>query len=469
MSLVKFISPLIELVPAASGSWQTIDVSSYVSASATGVMLFFYSVDYDGHCWGVRKKGSTDEHYWAANMGNSSYAYIGIDSDKKFEVKFQDKTYMHIYLIGYFREEAVFFTNAVEFSAASAYTWTDIDISSATGTDTAIAAFFEVDNGTPCNFRKNGSTSVSRSSNNTHDFGIAGLDGSEICETYISNVSQKLYLVGYLIKDVVMHTEKINRNPTADDAWHDLTALPSGSVGGIYQITTDIGYGGVRCNGDTGPIALPGVNKYAITKCDASGTVEGYRDNTNSPNILEIGYVPMVYVSPAVAPESSSAISGTLRASRKVMSAITSSSSMAATVKNFCKSVATLLSDSTIAASLTIEHALAIIKAVSDTIVTARLSQRLIGQVDAQSSVNALLARYLWITGSEITSESSIAATALRLHTIATSALSQSSVAADTVMRWGAKTVTAAVSWIRAWAHDGDDVMAPKYTFYYKR
>lgn len=154
MSKVRMITPVD--ITALSHSWVEMDLSAYVSDDATGVILFFdnNSTATAGH-FGNRMHGSTDDRPGVGCPSESAYYCIGLDADKKIDA-FWYSTSAKVYLCGYFREEAVFFTNAYSFAVSSAYTWTDVDISSYTGTDTAIAAIFEVVDGNGINFRKNG-------------------------------------------------------------------------------------------------------------------------------------------------------------------------------------------------------------------------------------------------------------------------------------------------------------------------
>lgn len=216
---MKFITP-VEVSPS-TGSWLDVDVTSHVGADAgdiAGVLLLVRHNDgssSDG-IFGVRKNGSSDTRTGAlyrraaAPDTGATYIAVGVDSNDVFEA-YINSTDVDIYLYGYvMNSEGSFFTNLTEQeNNSNEDAWYDMDISSATGGDTAVAAFFHVDRtasgSLKWGLRQNGSTD-NRSGFITGDGtagGFMGVDGSEILEYYRAAAgSPEFYLAGYLTSDI---------------------------------------------------------------------------------------------------------------------------------------------------------------------------------------------------------------------------------------------------------------------------
>ena len=65
---------------------------------------------------------------------------VGVDSSRTFQVYTQDSTSIKLYLIGYTATGVTFLDNRIDKTPGTADSWQDVDISSDTGGDTAIAA-----------------------------------------------------------------------------------------------------------------------------------------------------------------------------------------------------------------------------------------------------------------------------------------------------------------------------------------
>lgn len=285
-----------DITPGTKGSWQDADVSGSVPSGATGVILHVYTGSIAaGRAVGFRKNGSTDNriddlwgdsHFWVA---------VGVDSNRVLELYAED-TYVNFSLVGYFGSDASFFTNAVDKSLGSTGSWTDIDISSDTGGDTAIGAIFEVigvnwprDYG----FRKNGSTDNRVKRHYRHSAAIVGVDGSEICEGNIGNTDMDFFLLGYITADSTFNTNATNLSLGSTGSWTDLSALPSGATGGFIEVITSGEYDfGLRKNGSSEDIYKgPGGQEHAwgMVEADGSRLIEGKIANTNLDFFL-VGY-----------------------------------------------------------------------------------------------------------------------------------------------------------------------------------
>jgi hypothetical protein len=75
------------------------------------------------------------------NTGSHLWGHVGVDSSRIFEY-YAGSTSMKLWVVDYSTSDAVFFDNAVDKSLSSSSAWTDI--SSDTGADTAIGAYFEM-------------------------------------------------------------------------------------------------------------------------------------------------------------------------------------------------------------------------------------------------------------------------------------------------------------------------------------
>lgn len=290
---ITWITP-VEVTPGTPNAWIDVDVSGSVPAGATGVILHITtaSVQY----YGVRKNGSTDDralntpysrlHLWAA---------IGVDANRILEAYVGNTTDVDIWLVGYFGSDSVFFTNAVDKSLGSTGSWLDIDISADTGGDTAIGAIFEAI-GPPATFgfRKNGS-SDDRGSLFIwrHVWSVIGVDGSEICEGKISDLSVDFFLVGYIKSDATFNINATDLSLASTGAWTDLTALPGGATGGFIECC-EPGYNrsfGLRKNGSSENIYLEMgcQHTWGLVECDASQIIEGEISATDMDFFL-VGY-----------------------------------------------------------------------------------------------------------------------------------------------------------------------------------
>jgi len=139
-----FIDP-VEITPGSAGAWIDIDVSSYVPAGATGVVLHFVNTHASNYYYiGQRKNGSTDNRYGQLFSDCHTWSAIGIDANRVLEAYVGNTTSIDIYIVGYYTSDAVFNTNAVDKSLSNTGAWYDIDISGDTGADTATGAILEI-------------------------------------------------------------------------------------------------------------------------------------------------------------------------------------------------------------------------------------------------------------------------------------------------------------------------------------
>jgi len=299
---VTWLTPT-EITPGSASAWVDADVSSYVSANATGVLLHIVNTDLSlSLAVGFRKNGSTDNRTSALRPASHTWVSIGVDTNRILELYVGSSTAVDVYLVGYFESDASFFTNAVDKSLAVTSAWTDIDISADTGTDTAIGAIFEVDGNGQYRWyglRKNGSTDDFYNGFTdifTHGGAIIGVDASEILEGTIEDTVVDFFLVGYITANATFYTNATDITPATTDAWVDLSALPSTASGAFIEVVAPDTYG-LRKNGSTENILAPYRHGWAMVEADSNQIIEGYAvSGLGSPKFYLVGY-PEVVVS----------------------------------------------------------------------------------------------------------------------------------------------------------------------------
>lgn len=301
MAFVPLAAP-VDLAITTTGSWVDADISGQTgySADVVGVELLIVVTGSSNRNIGVRKNGSTDNRtglLLGYPGGTLVGARIGVDSSGIFEAYVSDVD-TDVYLVGFYEsDDAVFFTNGVDKSQNTTGSWVDTDISSNTGGDTAIAAFFEYS--TSANLigmlRPNGSTD-SRLTYNTgvHNFLVTGVDGSEICEQYINNSAVDFILNGYLTGGGTFHTNATNRSTATTGSYVDITALPAGATAGVYdcwnQSSVPTRYG-LRTGGTSYDIYRgPYLRAHHVVPCDGSGVVQQKIAGTDA-DLYELGYL----------------------------------------------------------------------------------------------------------------------------------------------------------------------------------
>lgn len=291
---MQFITP-VEITPGTFGSWQTLDLSSYVPSGSTGVLLKIYGGSGAGNMIGWRKNGSTDDrHANAIYDANYFGAAIGCDGDRKIQVWCESGSGQKIWLMGYFGSEAVFFTNAVHKNTYGS-DWADISIASDTGTDTAIGAFFEFTGGTYDNayggLRKKGSTDNYINIGSPGHCGIIiGVDANEKCQGWSddSPYNCDFWLNGYLTAGATFPDNATDVSIATQGSYVDLPALPSGAIGGIYHVISSWSDFNIRKNGSSEDNFYYIQNGFFGVECDGSRLVEAKIND--DCEIYQMGY-----------------------------------------------------------------------------------------------------------------------------------------------------------------------------------
>jgi len=304
--IVMLASP-VDVTPATTGSFQDVDLDTYIAglpSGLTGVLLRVENTSSDtAYYFDCRKKGSTDALEDYVDYMDDAVKYktchaCGVDANKIFQLNLEDKTYLKVYVIGYFTAGVTFLTNMVNKSISATSTWTDVDCSASA--PSAAALIFRLFNTGSTNrnagLRKNGSTDARTNIVNSGGGAVAivGCDSSQICEHYISNAEQDLYLIGYVTAGCTMLTDGTNISLSGAGSWTDLAAAPAGATHAIIEvITASTSYYnfGLRENGSSDESGYAEFLRHSweIVKLDANRVAEAKIENT-AVDMFLIGY-----------------------------------------------------------------------------------------------------------------------------------------------------------------------------------
>ena len=149
---VVFLDNSVEKIPGAYGSWQTIDGSAECPG-AIGIIFEIRNTFAADKYYKLRKNGSTDDIL--GTVRNHVWAMIGCDAAQLIRAYLSDNN-VHLHIIGYVTEGAVFKTNGVRKMVANTDVWDDIDCSG--DAPSGVMVFFMVNTIRQYSIRKNGST-----------------------------------------------------------------------------------------------------------------------------------------------------------------------------------------------------------------------------------------------------------------------------------------------------------------------
>ncbi len=289
----------VELTVSIHGAWAGLDVSEYLPAGATGVILH---VGRDGSGGGpatpvgFRKPGSTDnrfndfgevgddEHFWAM---------CGVDENLIFDAYATNVPGMYIYLVGYTATGVVFFDNALVRDVGGDEAWNNIDLSAEC--PNAIGIIIEITGDQEeYSLRKNGSTDTgSKHIANVRDhvWAIIGCDGGQVIQSWRKTNAVVFYIVGYVTEGAVFFTNGTDM-PDTHAGWEDYNAsgaAPS-SIMLFFKSKTFLRIG-VRKNGSSED--KDGKSQgltWPMCACDSGHIIE-YKGTTDvSYPLLLMGY-----------------------------------------------------------------------------------------------------------------------------------------------------------------------------------
>lgn len=120
---VKFLAEPYDVTPAANDVWTDIDVSVQCPG-AIGALLSGPGWGYTAWKFDARKKGSTDDHYIAANWNTP---FVGLDAAQVFQAKGQAfaTRAQQLYVIGYITADAYVYTDVQQMPNWPLGSWHD--------------------------------------------------------------------------------------------------------------------------------------------------------------------------------------------------------------------------------------------------------------------------------------------------------------------------------------------------------
>jgi hypothetical protein len=237
---------VVDVTPGSAGSWVDVDVSAYIPAGATGVLLKTHNSGVVHRNCNFRKNGSTDAYtdniIHGLEASYNSFEMTGVDGSRIFETNVENITDVQVYLIGYTGAGITFFDNYHSLSELPVV-FEDIDCSAfipvgATGvivrTDSQDFKFV----------RGKGSTD----SYPVYDFTAHGtevikLNSSRVFEAYESEEDIYLYVIGYITDGV---TFNLNRSyiGNSGDSIYSAVEIPPSAGGLFYGQLSNIRYAG---------------------------------------------------------------------------------------------------------------------------------------------------------------------------------------------------------------------------------
>jgi len=285
-----------EITASGANSWVDMDASALIAEGATGVLLHVVNPSTTNKYLGLRKNGSTDDRHPDSRYWSHFWCAIGVDASRIFEAYVESTTDVDIYVVGYTMSGVTFKTNADDMSLGTTGSWQPIDCSSEA--PSAIGLIFEVMNDSSYDqfgLRKNGSSDDRHIDTKDHyGFGaIIGCDASQICEGYIEATTVDFYLVGYITDGCTFNTNATDVSLSANTAWTDLSALPSGANMGFIEVV--VAYGrkfGLRKNGSSEDIydnAYFDRHVWGIVECDEDRIIEG-KIQDDTVDFFVVGY-----------------------------------------------------------------------------------------------------------------------------------------------------------------------------------
>jgi outer membrane protein assembly factor BamB len=230
---LNYLAAPVDITPAVTNAWVDVDVSPYVPAGATGVLVLWRHTGAGSGDYGIRMNGSTDawETIIVARNGDQGYLMTGVDGNRILEI-YTETTVVRTLLVGYTMEGVTFFTNRIDKSTTSTGAWVDLDVSPHTGADRAIGAIFTIVNTSPTRrsfaLRKKGSTDDRFSIVQTDEavLGLIGVDDLEVAQQKIQDASMDMYLVGYVTSGAVFFTNGVDKTAATIDTYLDVDITP---------------------------------------------------------------------------------------------------------------------------------------------------------------------------------------------------------------------------------------------------
>lgn len=294
---ITFITPQT-LTFTNNNAFQTVDVSAFVPSGASGVLIrTVWNGASSNNQFAARKNGSTDAFSSPHRNVGPVYTMIGLNASRQLQLLANSGGGgVTATLLAYFDPgSVVFFDNATTF-APGASSWTDANLASATGADTAIAAILYKRStralATEIGWRRNGSTQDLRGDFPTSENGSAGFydgcvivpcDGSEIFELWRNSTNfGNFNVVGYITRNYVGLDPFTDISQAGTGAFADADTVADNALALMVEGVATVAAltAGIRENGGSVAQAAldAGQERFsALVTGDAGGVVELYR------------------------------------------------------------------------------------------------------------------------------------------------------------------------------------------------
>ena len=264
---LEFITPT-DISGTYDNTWRSYDCTAIIPSgmSASGVLIRYqYNGTTSANDVGFRRGDSTDTRQWKAYAQTTStweYAAIGLDSaDDTFDYAINSGAGTPtVEVMGFFESSMVkFLQNGTAYTPGTG-TYADVDISAATGGDTAVAGIFQIDSQRgggviQTGWRAKGSSDDiygSTGSNaplNGSGLALAKCDGSEVCQWKQSSSfgGASAILVGYFLSGISFNDPASDKS-TGTTGSYQTVSVTSGAVAAYVEMihtsgTYDVDHG----------------------------------------------------------------------------------------------------------------------------------------------------------------------------------------------------------------------------------
>ena len=288
---------------SSTATWETADLdSTYGSLPSPASMAILVAVNDSGtsYNFGVRENGDTDFTITSDVVGrNRTTVYVKPDSGNVIQI-YRESVDLDVYLIGYADGANTWIGAPTDVTPGTANSYQDIDLSAYAGAS-SVWAILEVDTpGTRAvSFRYNGDTTIDYSSESYsggHHWAIAPLDGSDIIEAEVENITETtIYVVGFIDVGTVKTTASSDLAPATQASYQTITVPDGGhdiAVLGVFDVTAaafafrpynDTSYPDIYHDSD-------GTGNYTISAIDGSNRLEGKFENAGT-TVHVFGYL----------------------------------------------------------------------------------------------------------------------------------------------------------------------------------
>lgn len=238
-----------------AGSWQDIDLTTYVPSTAAGVIVDLINTDNSTHRAFVRGKEDTRDYMDGPQDGrlrNRTHRWqmVKLDSNKTIQGYVND-TFVKFKLLGYTTgDDPDYFAVPPDITPATTSAWTMVDVSSqvdADATGIILLVYSESEQDRDYAIREVGSSDpkgndlgLRRYQSTMH---VVGLNASKEFETWLEHSSLKLYLVAQTKDRFTYYVDNIAVADPPLDSWQTMDAddyaIPAAAGGLIMSVESD--------------------------------------------------------------------------------------------------------------------------------------------------------------------------------------------------------------------------------------